>query len=79
MSAADQLWNWPLTVTMVGFFLVVAFIAAVRVSAHSPASRIVEENRRLKQAIDDFLAAQEVAPGNWDAADDLRTWRNRFK
>lgn len=75
----DEIWNWPLTITMLGFMLMAAFLAALRISAGSPTAKIVTENRDLKRAIDNFLAAQNVAPGNWDAADDLRTTRARFK
>lgn len=67
-----EIWPWPLAITMCVFLIVIAFIAAVKIGATSPNAKLTAENRALKAAIRDVLAAQDTPPGNWDAVDRLR-------
>jgi hypothetical protein len=63
---------WPLAIVICVLMLCVAFVSAVAVGSKSGLARLTTENRLLRAAINDFLAAQDQPPGNWDAIDRLR-------
>lgn len=52
-------------------------MCAVGIGAKSGATNLAREARELREAIDEFLAAQDQPPGNWDAIDKLRADRMR--
>lgn len=54
---------WPLAIVICVLMICVAKTGLTRLTA---------ENRQLRAAINEFLAAQDQPPGNWDAIDRLR-------
>jgi hypothetical protein len=63
---------WPLAIVICVLMICVAFLCAVAIGSKTGLTRLTTENRLLRTAINDFLAAQDQPPGNWDAIDRLR-------